>query len=139
MTLKINNIRDLLAGPPHPSESLTMYDVLADQVDERSLVPDPLAEFTARLPGDVNDHPLAGTAQNPRPGTSVLELSRLVRDGSLTEHEERAARIYIDQYQKWTGERVYNPRNHEPISPVEQQYADENTPGPIHRADGFRR
>lgn len=119
---KITDIRDLLEGPPHPSEGLTLRGVAAESVTEHTVYPPENPEWVAKLPGDEGQHPLAATGSNPFPGKSVQEVSRLIRSGTLSRDEERKARAYIDTYQKWTGEAVYNPSMHEPDFPTEQQY-----------------
>jgi hypothetical protein len=140
--MSAKNIRDLLVGPPHPSESVTIHTVAKETVKERTVVPDETSKFTARLPGDENDHPLAEVGKNPFPGVSVLALSRMLRDGTMPPDKERQARAYLSQHQRLTGEVMYDRRNHEPDHPTEQQYADGDTRSPaqsggLRRADPF--
>jgi hypothetical protein len=102
---------------------------------------DPGNAFVAKIPGDAGTHPLEEAGRNPFPGRSVLDLSRALREGKITDPSlRRKAHAYVDQYQKLTGETVYSTRNHEPDHPTEQQYADENTISPpqggsLRRAD----
>jgi len=98
------SIRDLLEGPAHPSEGQTLRDAAKGSTEWVDYL-DPLANFTARLPGDdPSNHPLACTAQNPIPGKSVLDLLRLIRAGALDADTERKARIYVDQHYKFSGD-----------------------------------
>lgn len=107
------NLRDLLSGESHPSErEMTARRVVerwrAQAPTERTLVPDPLASFTARMPGDdVESHPLHGKASNPFPGVNVLELARRLQAGQVPLDKERQAIAYIDQYERLTGDSVF--------------------------------
>lgn len=124
----MKTLRDLLAGPPHPIEVNTLQ-MVAYETRDFTPVYDRTAGFTARLPGDADDHPLSGTTPtNPFPGQSVLALSRALREGSIRDPAvERKVRAYIDQYQKLTGEVIYRGGNHTPVCPTGQQYANADT------------
>lgn len=108
------SIRDMLVGPPHPSESITLQ-TLAATVQEHEAYPEENPGFHAKMPGDSSPHLLGTAIQNPLPGESVLALSRRLRDGTLPPQLERQAQAYIHQYQKWSGDAVYDARNHEQI------------------------
>lgn len=96
------------------------------------------SNFVAKMPGDEGTHPLAETGRNPFPGWSVLAISRALRDGRIADPTlERKARAYLSQYQRLTGEVIYDPRKHVPEHPTEQQYADESTVSPLRCADPF--
>lgn len=109
------NIRDLLRGPPHPSEATTLQTLAREKtVAERTVVPDGTASFTARMPGDAGGHPLGNTGANPFPGVGPQEVARRVREGAIRDPAvERQARAYVDQFQKLTGQAIYSGRNHE--------------------------
>lgn len=107
------SIRDLFSGPSTPNP--TLRDLASERVAERTVVPSENQTFTARIPGDsVEDHPLVQSQLgNPFYGLSPLKVSRLLRAGKLTAQQERQARSWIDQYQKLSGETVFNGRNHD--------------------------
>lgn len=110
----MKNIRDLLQGPAHPSEAETLRTVVQRRVAERTVVPDELPGYTARLPGDANDHPrTSDTVSNPIPGTTAIGLSRMLRAGEVPVHLERQVRAYIAQYERFAGEVLYSQRNHQ--------------------------
>lgn len=109
-----NNIRDMLEGPPHPSESETLRTIVQRRVAERTVIPDELPGYAAHLPGDANDHPRASdTVSNPIPGVTALGLSRMLRAGEIPMNLERQVRAYIAQYERFTGEVLYSSRNQE--------------------------
>lgn len=139
--MSVKNIRDMLCGPPHPSEAVTLQTLAAESPAERAIIPQGPSGFTARLPGDPEeDHPLGARVTNPLPGTSVLELARKLREGTLDLTTEKAARNYLDMFRKMTGEVVYDPRNHPfPEPPIEMTHHKVFGPGlgKLRRADRF--
>ena len=107
-------LSDLVGGWP---TGLDVRDVVEDwrknPVTESSVTPDPHEAVTARLPGDEREHPLGEQVSNPMPEIGgPLSLSRALRAGHIPFDKEKAVRRYIDQYQKMTGEVLYDPRNH---------------------------
>jgi len=143
--MSVKTLRDLLVGPPHPSETATLRGVARDTAQEAQVGPsaeqhDPGNTFVAKMPGDDGTtHPFWETCRNPFPGQGVQEISRALREGRITDPAlQRRAHAYLDQYQKLTGEMVYSTRNHVPDHPTEQQYADENTVSPP-EANNLRR
>jgi hypothetical protein len=54
------------------------------------------------------------------PGVSVAEMSRALREGAIPFEQERQVRAYLSQYQRQTGESLYDPRNHRAIDPEPQ-------------------
>jgi len=135
------NIRDLLQGPPHPSEATTLRTLASETVTERTILPDENPSFTARLPGDAGSHPLANTGQNPFPGVGIQEVARRVREGAIQDPTvERQARAYIDQFQRLDGQSIYDGRNHEFEEPeIEHTYSPAAGAGigGLRRADRF--
>jgi hypothetical protein len=106
------NLRDLFAGAPE--RELSLRDLANEQVTERTVYEPELPDFTARMPGDNPNHPLVvAQLSNPFYGKSPLAVSRELREGRIPPQQERQARAWIDQYQKLSGETVYNGRNHE--------------------------
>ena len=88
--------------------------------------------MTARMPGDPDDHPLLESQRsNPFYGISPQKVSKLLQEGMIVPEQERQARAWIDQYQKLTGETLYNSRNHNFEEP---EVTGENTCG-LRRAD----
>ena len=138
----VKTLRDLLPGAPHPDEELATFRAALEPTEWVAYV-DPLKDFTTRLPGDdLSTHPLASTASNPLPGTSLLEMAVMIREGRMTADVERSARVYLDQYRKLTGETMLDDRNHQPIASTEQGTADYDTVSPaqsggLHRVDPF--
>ena len=112
--MTVKNIRDLLQGPAHPSEANSLRSIAREAVTERTVIPAENPSFTARMPGDSEDHPLTATSRNPFPGVGVQEVARRIRDGQIQDPTlERQARAYVDQFQKLEGQALYNSRNHE--------------------------
>lgn len=138
--MPVKNIRDLLAGPPHPSEATTLRTLASETVTERTVIPSENAEFTARMPGD-GEHPLARLSANPFPGVGVQEVARRVREGEIRDPAiERQARAFVDQFQRLEGQAVYNGRNHEFVEPeIEPTHsvALGSSIGGLQRADRF--
>jgi hypothetical protein len=97
------SIRDLLAGPPHPSEDLTLQD-LANERPDGCVYPDPLAGFAARLPGDVEEHPIASVSANPFPDETAFELNRKLHAGKIPAGREGAVRAYLKDYERFLGQ-----------------------------------
>jgi hypothetical protein len=125
MTAK--NIRDMLAGPAHPSESVTLQTLAAERIEEGGgPEPDLMASFFARMPGDPATHPKGLTMpENPRPDLGIMALSRALHAGLLTDPiEEKQARAYIKLFEDMSGDKLYEGRNHEPACQVEQEYTD---------------
>lgn len=132
--MTVKNIRDMLVGPPHPSEATTLRTVAAESPPEREVRADPTDAFTARLPGDAEDHPLQDTGKNPFPGMSVLAISRAIREGKITDPVlRRKADAYIDQYQRLTRQAVYSTQNHEEGEP----YVSSSPSNNVRPADSF--
>ncbi len=132
--MAVKNIRDLLAGPPHPDEANNLQ-ALAKPHEYESF-PAVNAEWKARMPGDdLESAPLYQNSVNPFPGLGVQAMSRLLREGKLPPEKERSVRAYLDQYRKLTGEVLYDPRMHNNIAPVEQEHWEEGRGMP--RADNF--
>ena len=110
---RIESLRDLLPGEPHPEErEHTTQRVVerwrAQRVTEHTIQPDPLATWTAKMPGDdVTSHPLHGRAANPFPGVNVLELARRYQAGEIPLELERRVITYIDQYERLAEESVF--------------------------------
>ena len=102
---RIKTLRDALPGEPHPKEAEQTIRRVVDRwrqqtAKERIVVPGPMSEWVARMPGDKATHPLQGNAQNPYPGLSVLELSRMYHAGKIPLPLERQALAYIDQFNR---------------------------------------
>lgn len=88
-----------------------VYDWRTNPVTESSVTVDPNDALSARLPGD-EAHPLKA-ATNPMPEVGgPLALARALHAGKIPFDKERDVRRYIDQYQRMTGETLYNPYNH---------------------------
>jgi hypothetical protein len=114
--MPIRNIRDLIEDLPVSSEpEPTLTSVARSSVTERTLLPDEHPGISARMPGD-DPHPLGAGIENPIPSLSVLELSRALREGAIPFETERKVRAYLSQYQRQSGESVYDPRFHNAIS-----------------------
>ena len=110
----IKTIRDLVEGwsSSHVTDRALVEvarDVPNGAVEEHVGV-------SARMPGDSDPHPLGGGVANPMPGMSALALSRALRAGEIPFDQERRVRVYLDQYQKQSGELLYNPSHHQGIS-----------------------
>lgn len=106
------NLRDLFAGAPE--RELTLQDLAHEQVTERTVYEPELPDFIARMPGDDPNHPLVeAQLSNPFYGKNPLTVSREIREGKLHPQQERQARAWIDQYERLTGEKLYDGRNHE--------------------------
>lgn len=138
----VRTIRDLLPGDPHPDEEYSTFQAALAPTDWLTyLDPNPNPLFTARMPGDnVDDHPLAHTGSNPFPGSSLQELLRLIKTGTLDMETDRKVRRHIDQRLKLLGGGEFLRWGHAPLFPTEQQYADITTISPIgglHRVDAF--
>lgn len=109
-------MRDLFSGGVDTNP--TIQDVAASQFVEPDMLPPENPLFTARLPGDADDHPLLEPQKNnPFYGISPLEVSRLLRAGKIPPELHRQANSWIDQYQKLEGQAVYNSRNQEFVEP----------------------
>ena len=109
----VKSIRDLFSGG-HDTNP-TLRDHANDRVseDERYVLPPEAPLFTARMPGDPDDHPLLESQRNnPFYGISPQKVSKLLQEGMIAPEQERQARAWVDQYQKLTGETLYNGRNH---------------------------
>ena len=109
----VKSIRDLFSGGQDTNP--TLRDHANDRVseDERYVLPPEAPLFTARMPGDPDDHPLLEPQRNnPFYGISPQKVSKLLQEGMIAPEQERQARAWVDQYQKLTGETLYNGRNH---------------------------
>jgi hypothetical protein len=109
----VKSIRDLLSGG-HDNNP-TLRDHANDRVTEQEGYPLPPENplMTARMPGDPDDHPLfEPQSNNPFYGISPQKVAALLNAGMISPKQERQARAWIDQYQKLTGETVYNGNNH---------------------------
>ena len=139
----MKTLRDLIPGDPHPDEAVSTIQAALQQVE---IVPevDPLAGFFTRMPGDSLEGHIkaAEIIANPVPGASPMDLSRGLREGAYAIDLERKVRAFIAQYQRFTGEVLYDSRNHVPTCSTEQGYADFDTvssasSGSLRRADPF--
>jgi hypothetical protein len=113
--MTVKNIREMLLGDAHPDEAYTMQAFLDERHEERVVHEDPNAAYTGRLPGGEpeEEHPLAHTAPNPIPGVSVQGLVAALRDGSIEDQGlRRRVASYIQQYEKWSGEKVTDTQHH---------------------------
>lgn len=64
-----------------------------------------------------------------------LELSRQLREGKIPHDREREVRAYLQQYERFAGETLYDPRNHVLSVPEDEIPGD----GGLHRADRWPR
>ena len=109
----VKSIRDLFSGGQDTNP--TLRDHANDRVteEERYVLPPQNPLFTARMPGDPDDHPLLESQRNnPFYGISPQKVSALLQAGRINPDQEHQARAWVDQYQKLTGETLYNGRNH---------------------------
>ena len=110
----------------------TLHDLANDHIMEREMLPPENPLMTARLPGDPDDHPMIEAQKNnPFYGVNPLRVSRLLRAGKFNPDQEHQARAWINQYEKVTGETLYNGRNHDFVEP---EVTGDNSCG-IRRAD----
>jgi len=103
----VRNIRDLFADGQDTNP--TLMDHANDRVmeNERFVLPPENPDWTARLPGDLEKHPLQVVQEsNPFSGMNPQRVSLVLRSGKLSADLERKARAWIDQYQRLTGEIV---------------------------------
>jgi hypothetical protein len=108
------SLRDLIQDLPRREEpEPTLRSIAQRVVTERTQVPDDFPGFSARMPGDEDPHPFGGGVENPMPSLSVLDMSRALREGAIPFEKEREVRAYLDQFQRRTGEVLYDPRNHQ--------------------------
>lgn len=141
---KVESLRDLLPGDPHPAEREHTAQRVVERwrqnlVTERTVVPDPLSTWTAKMPGDdVEGHPLHGRATNPFPGINVLELARMLQAGQVPMHLERQVIAYIDQYERLDGQSVFGGPRRVPGSQGPPA-ASQEPPGPIPNWPGHHR
>ena len=114
MSFTHTRLRDLLFGTPSVNPSIRE---VASHAELGAVFEAENPTFSARLPGDaLETHPLVQSQlHNPFYGVSPLRVSRLLRAGKLDPEQEKQARGWLDQYQKLTGESVYDARNHEPV------------------------
>lgn len=137
--MALKSIRDMFQGAPSQPD-LSLRAVATTNITERTLVPPEAPGFTARLPGDAEDHPIGHRVSNPLPGISILELARMDREGKLDRETSRKAQAYFDLYRKMEGQAVYSARNHEfeepPIEMGQSQVIGYNIGGMV-RADRF--
>lgn len=114
----VRNIRDLFVGGRDTNP--TLRDHANDRVleDERFALPPENPEWTARMPGDPENHPFqVAQENNPFCGMNPQRVSKVLQSGKLSPELEKKARAWIDQYQKLTGETVHNGRNHDFVEP----------------------
>jgi len=111
--MSFKSIRDLFTKASIPPQ--TIREIANSSDSERVDTAQENLGFTARLPGDqVEDHPLIQSQLgNPFYGINPLKVSRLLREGKLSVDLERQARVWLDQYQRLSGDVVYDRRNHE--------------------------
>lgn len=105
------NIRDFLEGPPHPSESVTLRTLVANNPPVVDPNEGEVPGLIALLPGDEEVHPLAGVGGNPLPGLSPQDLQRLLNANLLPPEHIKAVREYLRVFQKLEGQTLYDPRN----------------------------
>jgi len=130
----VKSIRDLFSGGQ--DNNPTLRDHASDRVTEqdRYVLPPQAPLFTARMPGDPDNHPLLDSQRsNPFYGISPQQVSTLLNAGMIQPEQERQARAWIDQYQKLTGEKLYDGRNHNFEEP---EVTGENKCG-LRRADPY--
>lgn len=113
------NIRDVLRGPPHPSESLTLRHLAAPIEGEPETVPVENPLHVAGLPGDdISKHPLSATARNPFPGVGGQEISRRLREGEIKDSSLASqARAYLSLLERMGELKFYQADLHVPYEP----------------------
>ena len=111
-------LRDLVENW-NPSEAPTLREVATTPVEHAVYEDNP--GWSARMPGDES-HPVGAGVSNPMPELGgPLALSRALRAGEIPFEKERQVRVYLDQFQKQSGQTLYDPRNHRAIDPEPQQ------------------
>ena len=130
----LKSIREMFSGGQDSNP--TIQDLAKDHITEGEVLPPENPMFTARMPGDdLASHPLVQSQlNNPFYGINPQRVSTLLRAGKLTPAQERQARGWIDQYQKLTGETLYNGRNHDFEEP---EVTGDNCCG-LRRADPYQ-
>ena len=136
-------LRDLVEGyNPEPTPTLR------DHAAGYHTYYDPQGKSTyAHMPGDnveswdefeldlavspaTQQRVVGGAIKNPIPELGPLGLSRALREGTIPPQHERQVRAYLAQYERYTGDTLYNPRHHNVPE-------DEITGGPVHHADPY--
>jgi hypothetical protein len=90
-------LRELFEGWD-PSKEVTLQDVVASKVTERTVEEDPHEKVWARMPGDGDeDHPLYRKTVNPMPELGgPLALFRALQAGQIPPSKIRAVRAYLN-------------------------------------------
>lgn len=103
----------------NPSVNATLREVASTSATEAMYEEN--QGWSARMPGD-EEHPLGSEVQNPMPEIGgPLALSRALRAGEIPFEKERLVRVYLDQFEKQSGQSLYNPRHHQVVDQDPQE------------------